>query len=57
MKNCLQLEEIASALSKTDAGRMSPELSPEDREIMEQACVTLREDERSDIVDVETGLV
>jgi hypothetical protein len=57
MKNCLQLEEIASALSKTDAGRMSPELSPEDREIMEQACVTLREAERSAIVNVETGLV
>ena len=57
MKNCLQLEEIASALSKTDAGRMSPELSPEDREIMEQACVTLREAERRAIVDVETGLV
>ena len=57
MKKCLQLEEIASALSKTDAGRMSPELSPEDREIMEQACVTLREAERSAIVNVETGLV
>ena len=56
-KSSLQLEEIASALSKADAGRMSPELSIQDREIMEQACVTLREAERSAIVNVETGLV
>ena len=56
-ENCLRLDEIASALSKADAGRMSPELSPEDRVIMEKACVTLREAERSAIVDVESGLV
>ena len=56
-ETCLRLDEIASALSKADAGRMSPELSPEDREIMEKACVTLREAERSAIVDVESGLV
>ena len=53
----LSLEEISFALAKADKGRMSPELSPEDREIMEQACVTLREAERQAIVNVETGLV
>lgn len=53
----LRLDEIAVALSKADAGRLSPELSREDREIMEQACVTLREAERRAIVNVETGLV
>lgn len=53
----LRLDEIAAALSKADAGRMNPELSVQDREIMEQACVTLREAERSAIVNVETGLV
>lgn len=59
MKNetCLRLDEIASALSKADAGRMDPELSRQDREIMEQACVTLREAERNAIVNIETGLV
>ena len=56
-KTCLHLDEIAAALSKADAGRMNPELSPKDREIMEQACVALREAERRAIVDVETGLV
>ena len=39
---CLRLDEIASALSQADAARMAPELSPADRVIMEQACVTLR---------------
>lgn len=34
-KTCLHLDEIAAALSKADAGRMNPELSPKDREIME----------------------
>lgn len=53
----LRLDEITSALAKADAGRMNPELSRQDREIMEQACVTLREAERSAIVNVETGLV
>lgn len=59
MKNttCLRLEEIASALSKADSARMAPELSRQDRVIMEQACVTLREAERAAIVNVETGLV
>lgn len=53
----LSLEEISYALAQADKGRLSPELSPEDREIMEQACVTLREAERQAIVNVETGLV
>lgn len=59
MKNttCLRLEEIASALSKADSARMAPEMSRQDRVIMEQACVTLREAERAAIVNVETGLV
>lgn len=56
-KTCLRLEEIASAIAQADAGRMDPQLSAKDREIMEQACVTLREAERSAIVNVETGLV
>ena len=51
------MDDIANAIAKADAGRMDPELSKQDREIMEQACVTLREAERSAIVDVETGLV
>lgn len=51
------MEEIASALSKADSARMAPELSRQDRVIMEQACVTLREAERAAIVNVETGLV
>ena len=54
---CLRLDEIASALSQADAARMASELSPADRVIMEQACVTLREAERTAIVNVETGLV
>lgn len=53
----LRLDEIASALSQADAGRLSPNLSAQDRETMEQACVTLREAERRAIVNLETGLV
>ena len=55
--SCLRLDEIAQALAKADAGRMDRQLSQEDRETMEQACVTLREAERRAIVNVETGLV
>ena len=51
------MEEIATALSKADEARMSPELSSQDRVIMEQACVTLREAERAAIVNTETGLI
>lgn len=53
----LRLDEIANALARADAGRMNPELSLEDRETMEQACVTLREAERRAVVNLETGLV
>lgn len=53
----LRLDEIANALAKADAGRMNPDLSLEDRETMEQACVTLREAERRAVVNLETGLV
>ena len=53
----LRLDEIAEALAKADAGRMDPQLSQEDRETIEKACVTLREAERRAIVNVETGLV
>ena len=51
------MEEIATALSKADEARLSPELSSQDRVIMEQACVTLREAERAAIVNTETGLI
>ena len=51
------MEEIATALSKADEARMSPELSSQDRVIMEQACVTLRDAERAAIVNTETGLI
>ena len=54
---CLRLDEIANALTQADAGRMDPGLSTKDRETMEQACVTLREAERSAVVNVETGLI
>ena len=53
----LRLDEIANALAKADTGRMNPDLSLEDRETMEQACVTLREAERRAVVNLETGLV
>lgn len=53
----LRLDEIVNALAKADAGRMNPDLSLEDRETMEQACVTLREAERRAVVNLETGLV
>ena len=56
-ETCLRLDEIANALAQADGGRMDPQLSKQDREIMEQACVTLREAERNAIVNVETGLV
>ena len=56
-KTCLRLDEITNAIAQADSERMNPDLSPEDREIMELACVTLREAERRAIVNVETGLV
>lgn len=56
-ENCLRLEEIRSALAKADAERLSAGVSAQERELMEEACVTLREAERRAIVNVETGLV
>lgn len=54
---CLRLDEISSALAKADKERLNVGLSAQEREMMEQACVTLREAERRAIVNVETGLV
>ena len=45
-ENCLRLEEIRSALAKADAERLSSGVSAQERELMEEACVTLREAER-----------
>ena len=56
-ENCLRLEEIRSALAKADAERLSAGVSAQERELMEEACVTLREAERRAIVNAETGLV
>ena len=54
---CLRLEKIASALAKADCERLNSGLSVQERELMEQACVTLREAERQAIVNAESGLV
>ena len=54
---CLRLDQISSALAKADKERFSEGLQARERELMEQACVTLREAERKAIVNVETGLV
>ena len=56
-ENCLRLEEIRSALAKADAERLRAGVSAQERELMEEACVTLREAERRAIVNAETGLV
>ena len=56
-ENCLRLEEIRTALAKADAERLSAGVSAQERELMEEACVTLREAERRAIVNAETGLV
>ena len=56
-ETCLRLEEIQAALAKADAERLSSGVSAQERELMEEACVTLREAERRAIVNSETGLV
>lgn len=56
-ENCLRLEEIRTALAEADAARLSSGVSAQERELMEEACVTLREAERRAIVNAETGLV
>lgn len=53
----MRLEEIASALAKADCERLNAGLTAQERELMEQACVTLREAERQAIVNAESGLV
>ena len=40
-ENCLRLEEIRTALAKADAERLSAGVSAQEREFMEEACVTL----------------
>lgn len=56
-KQDLSLSEIRRALASADAQRTEKELTQEERQVLEQTCVTLRDAERSAIVDAETGLV
>ena len=43
-EKCLLLGEIREALAKADAARLSSGVSAQERELMEEACVTLRVD-------------
>lgn len=56
-KQNLSLSEIRRALASADAQRTEKELTQEERQVLEQTCVTLRDAERSAIIDTETGLV
>lgn len=56
-KQNLSLSEIRRALASADAQRTEKELTQEERQVLEQTCVTLRDAERSAIIDAETGLV
>lgn len=56
-KQDLSLSEIRRALASADAQRTEKELTQEERQVLEQTCVTLRDAERSAIIDTETGLV
>lgn len=49
-ENCLRLEEIRTALAKADAERLRAGVSAQERELMEEACVTLREAERFGVI-------
>ena len=40
-EECLRLEEIRTALAEADAERLSAGVSDQERELMEEACVTL----------------
>ena len=40
-ENCLRLEEIRTALAKADAERLRAGVSVQERELMEEVCVTL----------------
>lgn len=56
-KQNLSLSEIRRALASADARRTGKELTQEERKLLEQTCVTLRDAERSAIIDAETGLI
>lgn len=56
-KQDLSLSEIRRALASADAQRTEKELTQEERQVLEQTCVTLRDAERNAIIDTETGLV
>lgn len=56
-KQNLSLAEIRQALATADVERTRKELTQEERKVIEQTCVTLRDAERSAIIDVETGLI
>lgn len=56
-KQELSLAEIRRAIAAADAERTQKELSPEQRQVLEQTCVTLRDAERSAVTDKETGLI
>ena len=49
-ETCLRLEEIRRALAEADAERLSSGVSAQGRELMEEACVTLREAERFGVI-------
>lgn len=56
-KQELSLAEIRRAIAAADAERTQKELTPEQRQVLEQTCVTLRDAERSAVTDKETGLI
>lgn len=56
-KQELSLAEIRRAIAAADAERTQKELTPEERQVLEQTCVTLRDAERSAVTDKETGLI
>ena len=49
-ENCLRLEEIRTALAEADAERLSSGVSAQERELMEEACVTFRETEQFGVI-------
>lgn len=56
-KQELSLAEIRRAIAAADAERTQKELTPEERQVLEQTCVTLRDAERNAVIDKETGLI
>lgn len=53
----VSLTEIRQAIAAADAERTRENLSQEERQLLEQTCITLRDAERAAIIDKETGLV